>query len=102
VPDSRTCYQAYLLRLWRGDEGSPWRASLVPVGAEQQIHFSALEDLLGFLREQAGQAQARAGDLQGQHREGQSELRQRRSREGSSSRTRSSASLPGEWSENAH
>jgi hypothetical protein len=75
VPDTHPIYQAFLLRLWRGDEGSPWRASLVPVGAEQQIHFSDLEDLLGFLREQSGQTQARAGNLQGQYREGRSELR---------------------------
>lgn len=48
-------YQAYLLRLWRGGEDEPWRASLVPVGKEEgTIHFAGLAGLLTFLETQIG------------------------------------------------
>jgi hypothetical protein len=42
-------YQSYLLRLWRADEATPWRASLHSVSTEQLLHFADLNALIGFL-----------------------------------------------------
>lgn len=44
-------YLAFLLRLWRSNSGHPWHASLIPVGAEDQVrHFGDLEELLAYLQ----------------------------------------------------
>ena len=51
VPVGEENYMAFLLRLWRSDCDHPWHASLIPVGAEDQvIHFADLEALLVFLQ----------------------------------------------------
>ena len=47
-------YLAYLLRLWRDDESTPWRASLEnPHTGERKI-FSSLKKLVEYLQEQTG------------------------------------------------
>ncbi len=47
-------YLSYLLRLWReNDEDRPvWRASLKQVQTGEQVGFTSLEGLFGFLREE--------------------------------------------------
>jgi len=47
-------YQAYLLRLWRGDDPavSSWRASLEDPRTGERIGFESLECLFAFLMEQ--------------------------------------------------
>jgi hypothetical protein len=49
-------YRAYLLRLWRDDETTPWRASLKDARRaapdEQTVTFSSVEQLLAFLKKQ--------------------------------------------------
>lgn len=56
-------YLSYLLRLWReNDEDRPvWRASLKQVQTGEQAGFTSLEELFGFLREQAGVEVDRVG-----------------------------------------
>jgi len=43
-------YQAYLLRIWREDRYSPWRASTQEVRAGKQMQFASLSELFDFLR----------------------------------------------------
>jgi hypothetical protein len=45
----RTNYQAYLLRLWREDTRTPWRASLQSTSSEEMYHFATVEALFAFL-----------------------------------------------------
>ncbi len=42
-------YQSYLLRLWRDTETGPWRASLQNIANREQVFFSTLEELFGYL-----------------------------------------------------
>ena len=54
--ERKTDYLAYLLRLWRmsGEGAAGWRASIEsPGGGERQL-FASLDELLHFLRRQAG------------------------------------------------
>ncbi len=43
-------YRAYMLRLWRGDSASPWRAQLENPSTGELHSFSSLEALMFFLR----------------------------------------------------
>jgi hypothetical protein len=45
-------YQAYLLRLWRDDGQTPWRASLQEAQAGQLISFASVAQLVAFLEQQ--------------------------------------------------
>lgn len=45
-------YHAYLLRLWREDDATPWRASLENPHTGERIHFANDKQLYAFLHEQ--------------------------------------------------
>ena len=47
-------YHAYLLRLWRGDEGSPWRALLENPHTGEIIRFTSLAELFAYLAATTG------------------------------------------------
>jgi len=50
-------YRAFLLRLWRDDQSSPWRAQLEEAHSSQQYNFNGIEPLVEFLlAEVAGDA----------------------------------------------
>jgi hypothetical protein len=44
-------YQSYTLRLWRSEESSPWRFSLIDVFSGQELHFARLVELIAFLNQ---------------------------------------------------
>ena len=48
-------YLSYLLRLWRGDESVPWRATLKSPLTGQQHTFAGLKELVRFLEKQTGE-----------------------------------------------
>ena len=52
MPESDRNYLAYLVRLWREDQATPWRASLQAPGDGGSLHFSSLAALFTFLQEQ--------------------------------------------------
>lgn len=43
-------YHAYLLRLWREEEGMPWRATLQNPHTGEQEGFASVEQLINFIR----------------------------------------------------
>ncbi len=43
-------YHAYLLRLWREEEGLPWRATLQNPHTGEQEGFASVEQLITFIR----------------------------------------------------
>jgi hypothetical protein len=45
-------YLSYLVRLWRSDDASPWRASLEDARTHEHHTFSETDQLFAFLREQ--------------------------------------------------
>lgn len=45
-------YQSYLLRLWRDNPQSPWRASLQSSATEELQHFATAEELWTYLMAQ--------------------------------------------------
>lgn len=45
-------HRSYLLRLWRSGEKKTWRAMLEEVSSHKIHHFTSLEELFEFLREQ--------------------------------------------------
>lgn len=47
-------YQSYLLRLWRDNPQSPWRASLQSSATEELRHFATVDELWAFLMAQMG------------------------------------------------
>ena len=42
-------HRSYLLRLWRGDAPSAWRASLQDVTSGEITHFANIQGLLTFI-----------------------------------------------------
>ena len=48
-------YFTYLLRLWREDRHSTWRALLENPNAEERIGFASLADLIAFLEDKTGE-----------------------------------------------
>lgn len=48
-------YYAYLLRFWRGDDNTAWRATLEDPHSGQQLSFADMDALFAFLAEQAYQ-----------------------------------------------
>ena len=51
----RHTYYAFLLRLRRENELSPWRASLQDPRTRQQFNFGSVGDLLAFLEDCTGE-----------------------------------------------
>jgi hypothetical protein len=45
----RESYQAYLLRIWRDNEKSPWRAMLESTHTGCRHNFADVEQLISFL-----------------------------------------------------
>jgi hypothetical protein len=43
-------YHAYLLRIWREEEGMPWRATLQNPHTGEQEGFASVEQLIDFIR----------------------------------------------------
>jgi hypothetical protein len=56
VGSRRPDYLSYLVRLWRVGQGREacWRASLQRPGTEEPIWFTDLEEMLAYLRAEAG------------------------------------------------
>ncbi len=50
--DNRENYRAYLLRLWRDGEESPWRASLQDPRAGETFGFASVTQLIAFIEQQ--------------------------------------------------
>lgn len=55
TPDSKQAdtYEAFLVRLWHGDAGTPWRASATRVKTGEETCFASLERLYVFLHQYA-------------------------------------------------
>jgi hypothetical protein len=49
-------YKGYLVRLWRSDARSYWRASAQDIQTGHRYHFARLENLFLFLGEQTTDA----------------------------------------------
>ncbi len=47
-------YHAYLLRIWREEEGMPWRATLQNPHTGEQEGFASVEQLISFIRNKTG------------------------------------------------
>lgn len=47
-------YRSYLVRFWQSTEQGSWRASTQCVQTGQTLHFSDVESLLIFLRNEVG------------------------------------------------
>jgi hypothetical protein len=45
-------YTAYLVRLWRESDHSPWRASTQCASTGEKVYFATLADLFKFLEAQ--------------------------------------------------
>ncbi len=60
LDDSRT-YQVYLIRLWRDDAESEWRASVQSAARTDVVRFGRLSELYAFLHEQAHSTPTNAG-----------------------------------------
>jgi len=52
MPEFAPHYLAYLLRLWRDSEHTPWRAQLEDPHTGETIGFSSLAELFAFLTKQ--------------------------------------------------
>lgn len=52
---ARRNYKAYLLRLWRDKQESPWRASLENPNSDERIAFATLVELVAFIEEMTGE-----------------------------------------------
>lgn len=48
-------YHAYLLRIWREDENTPWRIQLETPHTSETLGFASLENLYAFLKGQTAQ-----------------------------------------------
>ena len=48
-------YQAYLLRLWRDNQNSAWRALLENSNNEERVAFATLSELVTFLETKTGE-----------------------------------------------
>jgi hypothetical protein len=61
--DSPENYQAYLLRLWREDEASPWRASLQDARVGQLLSFASVAQLIAYIEQRTVVVAQRKGNL---------------------------------------
>ncbi len=48
--NKKESYHAYLLRIWRDDEQSPWRAMLECTHTGNRHNFADLEKLVSFIQ----------------------------------------------------
>lgn len=51
-PKEPANYQALLVRLWRDDPKTPWRASAQHAGSEEVVRLASLEQLFVYLYKQ--------------------------------------------------
>ena len=49
-------YQAYLVRLWRNEEGEPWRVIVTHILTGEVRHFLNLAAFLAYIEEEQKQA----------------------------------------------
>lgn len=49
-------YHAFLLRLWRDGDTTPWRATVQDTRTGERLNFATLQLLLTFLERQTGEA----------------------------------------------
>jgi hypothetical protein len=61
VPSKDTHYRSYLLRIWRDDAFSPWRALVQNPATGERHAFSSLAQLYAFLEHQAAAEPGTAG-----------------------------------------
>ncbi|MCP4417898.1 MAG: hypothetical protein GY805_14835 [Chloroflexi bacterium] len=52
---SKRKYMAYLLRLWRENQDSSWRALLENPNTEERVGFANLNELIKFLENKTGE-----------------------------------------------
>ncbi len=52
---SKREYMAYLLRLWRENGDSPWRALLENPNTDERVGFANLNELVEFLEKKTGE-----------------------------------------------
>jgi hypothetical protein len=52
---SKRDYLAYLLRLWRDKQETPWRALLENPHTGERVAFATLPELVAFLEEKTGE-----------------------------------------------
>ena len=55
MKQSQSTYQSYLLRLWRDNPGSKWRASLEATNTTHKHTFPNLATLVAYLEETMGE-----------------------------------------------
>jgi hypothetical protein len=53
---TETDYMAFMLRMWRDGEGSPWRASLENTATGESKAFAEIQMLTGFIEYLTGEA----------------------------------------------
>jgi hypothetical protein len=51
-------YHAYLLRIWREDEGTPWRLQIEDSRTHETVGFPTLIKLLAYLDDQIAEEEA--------------------------------------------
>jgi hypothetical protein len=71
---SRDNYYAYLLRIWREDQQSPWRASLQEAHAGQLLNFASLAQLIVFLEQRTAPNESEVGPISAKLEESDHEL----------------------------
>lgn len=57
MPEKQPFQQSYLLRLWREDAQSPWRASLQNVVTNERFGFADLQSLFRFVQAQTSMSE---------------------------------------------
>jgi hypothetical protein len=60
VPSNDSHYCSYLLRFWRDDEFSPWRAMVTDPVTGERHGFSSMAQLYAFLEEQTADGQEKS------------------------------------------
>lgn len=53
--DNQEQYQAYLVRLWRVDGRSPWRAAVKLAASGEEVNFAGVAELWAYLAEQTAE-----------------------------------------------
>lgn len=48
----KNSYAIFLLRIWRSEEGEPWRVALVKANGEETLYFASLTQLFACLWQQ--------------------------------------------------
>ncbi len=63
----RRAYISFLLRLWKDDDETPWRARLEEPHSGEHHTFAALVHLVRFLEEQTGENICDEKEVQNDH-----------------------------------